>query len=199
VLTYGGGKTHALITLLHLVSEPDRLPDLPAVHEFTEHIGIRLPRARVAILAFDRLDPVMGMDVRAPDGTTARLKYPWSVLAYQLGGREGLRLLGCEDDGEREGPPFTNVLEDLLRLPGKEGLSTLILIDEVLMWARTKIETEPVWHSRLETFFQCLTQAATKVDTCAIVASLLATDPSKSDTLGKEILRDLSNIFRRQQ
>jgi len=30
VLTYGGGKTHALITLLHLVSEPDRLPDLPA-------------------------------------------------------------------------------------------------------------------------------------------------------------------------
>src|SRR5229473_7266283 len=55
-LTYGGGKTHALITLFHLVSDPKALPDLPAVQEFVEHIGIPLPRARVAVLAFDKLD-----------------------------------------------------------------------------------------------------------------------------------------------
>ena len=31
-LTYGGGKTHTLITLFHLVNNPDKLPaDLPAV------------------------------------------------------------------------------------------------------------------------------------------------------------------------
>src|SRR5437870_8737833 len=29
VLTYGGGKTHSLITLYHLVNEPGKLPDLP--------------------------------------------------------------------------------------------------------------------------------------------------------------------------
>jgi predicted AAA+ superfamily ATPase len=29
-LTYGGGKTHTLITLYHLVSDPAALPDLPA-------------------------------------------------------------------------------------------------------------------------------------------------------------------------
>jgi predicted AAA+ superfamily ATPase len=32
-LTYGGGKTHSLITLYHLVSAPDRLPKLPAVND----------------------------------------------------------------------------------------------------------------------------------------------------------------------
>src|SRR5271168_3935262 len=28
-LTYGGGKTHSLITLYHLVHDPAKLPDLP--------------------------------------------------------------------------------------------------------------------------------------------------------------------------
>src|SRR3989304_1972138 len=46
-LTYGGGKTHTLITLYHLVSDLSRLPDLPAVQEFRQHIGIALPGARV--------------------------------------------------------------------------------------------------------------------------------------------------------
>src|ERR1051326_3693567 len=30
-LTYGGGKTHTLITLFHLVEKPAKLPNLPAV------------------------------------------------------------------------------------------------------------------------------------------------------------------------
>ncbi len=42
-LTYGGGKTHTLITLLHLVSDPAGLPELPAVQEFVQHSGIRPP------------------------------------------------------------------------------------------------------------------------------------------------------------
>ena len=48
-------------------------------------------------------------------------------------------------------------------------------------------------------FFQYLTQAVTKVDRCAIVASLLATDPGKSDTLGKELTNELYAIFRRER
>src|ERR671910_459501 len=52
-LTYGGGKTHTLITLFHLVNDPESLPDLPAVAEFTQHIGMTPPRARVATLCFD--------------------------------------------------------------------------------------------------------------------------------------------------
>jgi predicted AAA+ superfamily ATPase len=55
-LTYGGGKTHTLITMHHLVNNPDTLPDLPAVHEFTETIGQKPPQARVAALCFNKLD-----------------------------------------------------------------------------------------------------------------------------------------------
>ena len=198
-LTYGGGKTHTLITLYHLVTSPSTLPKLPTVDEFISHIGMVPPRARVATLTFDRLDPETGMDVRAPDGTVARFKYPWTVLAYQLGGAEGLEALGMEGEVERETPPFTNVLTDILQLPGKDDQATLILMDEVLMWARTKADESTAWCSRLQDFFQCLTQAATSVDRCCIVASLLATDPRKSDTRGKEITHDLYAIFRRER
>lgn len=198
-LTYGGGKTHTLITLYHLASGAEHLPDLPAVHEFTSHIGIPLPRACVAVLPFDKLDVESGMNVCGPTGDVRRLKQPWSVLAFQIAGADGLRLLHAEGaDAERQSAPAENLLTELLELPGKQGLSTLVLIDEVLMYAREKVGLDPVWRDRLVDFFQYLTQAAVRVDHCAIVASLLATEPRKSDSLGKEITRDLYAIFRRQ-
>src|SRR3990172_8945263 len=43
-LTYGGGKTHTLITMRHLVHDPTKLPDLPAVAEFIQEIGQRPPQ-----------------------------------------------------------------------------------------------------------------------------------------------------------
>src|SRR5512136_882067 len=55
-LTYGGGKTHTLITLRHLVNDPANLPKLPAVNEFVEAIGQVPPKARVSALCFDKLD-----------------------------------------------------------------------------------------------------------------------------------------------
>lgn len=199
-LTYGGGKTHTLITLYHLVDDPANLPDLPAVREFVEHIGRTPSRARIAVLSFDKLDVEKGMEVRGPDGKTRWLKNPWSVLAYQLAGSEGLKLLHAEgNDAERESAPAENLLIDLLSFPGKHGFSTLILIDEVMMYAREKVGFDPAWRSKILNFFQYLTQAATKVDRCAIVASLLATDPAKSDTLGKELIGELYNIFRRER
>jgi hypothetical protein len=91
-LTYGGGKTHTLITLLHLVADPPTLPKLPAVAEFVEAIGQTPPKARVAGLCFDKLDVEKGMQVRSPGSKVRTLKQPWSVLAYQLAGDEGLKI-----------------------------------------------------------------------------------------------------------
>jgi hypothetical protein len=199
-LTYGGGKTHTEITLYHLVRDPDALPDLPSVQEFLQHIGRTPPRPQVAVLAFDKLDAEKGMEVRGPRGETRWLKHPWSVLAFQLAGAEGLKRLHPEGlDAERDSAPAEPLLDDLLRAPAGKGLSTLVLIDETLMYVREKVGLDPVWRGRLVNFFQYLTQAATKVDTCCVVASLLATDPNKSDTLGKELVNELYAIFRRER
>ncbi|MBL0059014.1 MAG: ATP-binding protein [Elusimicrobia bacterium] len=199
-LTYGGGKTHTLITLRHLVNDPEKLPGLPTVAEFVGEIGQKPPQCRIAGLCFDKLDVEKGMDVRSPDGKTRTLKHPWSVLAYQLAGDTGLKVLHASNRAEeRETAPAENVLIELLELPGKDGLGTLVLIDEVLMYAREKVAQDREWRSKLVNFFQYLTQAATKVDRCCLVASLLATDPRKSDTLGREIQAELYDIFQRQR
>ncbi len=198
-LTYGGGKTHSLITLHHLFADPDRLPEVPAVQQFRQHVGFELPRARVAALPFDKLDVEKGMEVLAPDGSRRMLSYPWSALAFQIAGDEGLKILHARDLAEeRATPPAENLLAELLGRPAREGLATLVLLDEVLMYARVQAGHDPSWRDRLTDFFQYLTQAATRVDRCAIVASLLATDPARGDELGKGILRDLHTIFRRQ-
>ncbi len=182
-LTYGGGKTHTLVTLFHLVNDPANLPNLPAVDEFTIHIGITPPQARVAALTFDKLDVEKGMEVRSPDGELRWLKNPWSVLAFQIAGADGLKLLNAEGkDEERDSTPAENLLIELLAKPQQQGLSTLILIDEVLMYAREKAMLDENWRTKLVNFFQYLTQAAIKVDRCAIVASLLATDPIRQRT-----------------
>lgn len=200
-LTYGGGKTHSLITLYHLVNAPERLPNLPSVQEFRQHTsGMTPPKARVAVLPFDKLDVEKGMEVHSPGGERRWLRQPWSVLGFQIAGSEGLRLLHAEgSDQERESPPAENLLRELLALPAKENLATLVLIDEVLTYAREKAGLDPQWRHRLQDFFQYLTQAATKVDRVCIVASLLATDPRKSDDLGKEIAQELYAIFRRER
>ena len=199
-VNYGGGKTHTLITLRHLVHDPAALPDLPAVQVFEADIGPEVPKARVAALCFDKIDLEKGVETLAPDETARMLRHPWSILAFQLAGPDGLRLIHAEGkDEERDTPPAEPLLAELLSAPQREGLSTLVLLDEVLMYMRARIEAEPDWRGRLRNFFQYLTQAVVKVDRCALVASLLASDPRKHDDFGNELLRDVSDVFGRQK
>ena len=199
-LTYGGGKTHTLVTLRHLVHDPAALPSLPTVEHFKSHIGVPLPPACVVALSFDKLDVEKGMQVRGPQGELRWLKHPWSVLAFQLAGEDGLRQLHADGQAEeRETPPAEPLLAALLARPQTDGRATLVLIDEVLMYAREKAALGEVWRGRLADFFQYLCQAVTKVDRCALVASLLASDPDKSDQFGKELSAQIFEIFNRQR
>ncbi len=199
-LTYGGGKTHTLVTLRHLVHDPAELPSIPTVEHFKSHIEAPLPQACVVALSFDKLDVEKGMQVRGPQGELRWLKHPWSVLAFQIAGEDGLRALHADGKAEeRETPPAEPLLAALLSRPQADGLSTLVLIDEVLMYAREKAALGEEWRGRLIDFFQYLCQAATKVDRCALVASLLASDPEKSDPFGKELSAQIFEIFNRQR
>ena len=202
-MTYGGGKTHTLITLHHLFHDPDALPDLKTVREFREHCDVELPRATTAALCFDKIDVEKGIrDVQGPNGETRTLLHPWNILAFQLAGEEGLRILHGDDFAEeRDTAPAEPLLVEVIeRQQEADGRATLILLDEVMMYARARAVRDRTWVDRLQNFFQALTQAVAKVDRAAIVASLLATDPKEtSDEFGKGVLRDLANVFQRQR
>ena len=132
---------------------PASCPTCPPFAKFEAHIGFKAPRARVAALCFDKIDIEKGVETPGPDGTLRTLRYPWSVLAWQLAGADGLRLIHSDGrDAERETPPAEPLLVELLTTPQADDLSTLVLLDEVLMYLRVQVEMDPSWRGRLISF-----------------------------------------------
>ena len=195
-VAYGGGKTHALIALLHLAEQGNQLNTHRTVQEFVGFSGIdSLPQARVALLPFDKFDVIEGLSVLGPDGTRRQVNTPWGALAYQLAGDEGLaRVAPHEADYATPAEP---ILVKLLSAPKAAGLSTLVLIDETLMYMRGAVNDDPRRLGTLQDFFQGLTQAVGKVDGAALVASLISHEMVSDDPTGIQCLNALENVFRR--
>ena len=195
-VTYGGGKTHALIALLHLAERGSELKSHPTVKEFMGFSEMNpLPQARVALLPFDKFDVKVGLSVFSPDGTQRQVKTPWGALAYQLAGDEGLAKVAAHEADYIT--PAEPLLVELLKAPQTEGLSTLILIDETLLYARNAVNDDPRRLGILQDFFQMLTQAASRVDRAAIVASLITSDVVSDDPTGVQVLNAIGGVFRR--
>ena len=195
-VTYGGGKTHALIALLHLAERGFEFKSHPTVKEFMGFSGIDpLPQTRVALLPFDQFDVKTGLSVYSPDGKQRRVNTPWGALAYQLAGDEGLEKVA---DHEADYiTPAEPLLVELLKAPQRGGLSTLILIDETLLYVRGAVNDDPKRLGILQDFFQMLTQAVSAVDRAALVASLITSDVVSNDPTGVEVLRALEHVFNR--
>ncbi len=195
-VAYGGGKTHSLITLLHLAENGIELQTHPTVQEFMAFSGLKsLPRTRVAILPFDEFDVKNGLVVVSPEGKKKSFKTPWGALAYQLAGDEGLAIVADHETDYIN--PAEQPLVDLLKLPHAEGLSTLILLDEALMYTRAAVNDDSKRFGILQDFFQALTQAVEKVSNASIVASLITSDIIADDPTGVRVLKMLEGVFRR--
>ena len=201
--TYGGGKTHALITLFHLACAPETRLVGQSVEQIKQFSGlVSFPKARVVVLPFDKIDTERGMETPSgvADEAPLWLRHPWSILAYQLRGLEGLRSLHATGEAaERESAPTENLLTPLLTTQSGEAAGTLILIDEVLMYARAMLDIKPEWGIQLINFFQALTQATVKVPRCALVASLLANDPARNDPKGRQYAQEVAEVFKRDE
>jgi hypothetical protein len=119
---YGGGKTHALIALIHVVNG---MPGVTNAAEFLD--PALLPRGRVRVAAFDgeNADPINGHSLG--DGVYA--KTPWGELAYALAGKVGYERVRASD--EQAIAPGAETLRELF---GDEP--ALILLDELSIYLR---------------------------------------------------------------
>ena len=195
-VAYGGGKTHSLITLLHLAENGTELQTHSTVQEFMAFSDLgTLPRTRVAILPFDEFDVKKGLSVVSPDGKRKQVQTPWGALAYQLAGDKGFEIV-AEHEADYINPQ-EQPLRDLLKIPQAEGRSTLILLDEALMYTRAAVNDDPNRFGILQDFFQALTQAVEKVSNAAIIASLITSDIVGEDPNGVRVLKMLEGVFHR--
>jgi hypothetical protein len=194
-VAYGGGKTHSLITLLHLAEQGHNLAHHPTVAEFRDFAGLStLPAARVALLPGDKHDIHEGLEVFAPDGRSRRVSTLWGALAYQVAGDAGYARVKDHDEGFTT--PAEPILVDLLRESTRQGGGVLILIDEALWYYRTLVNDNPRRLGIIQDFYQVLTQAVSKVEQAVLVASLLDSR-GMEDATAKECMTALDAVFER--
>lgn len=119
---YGGGKTHALIALIHAAHG---MPGVSNVDEFID--PVLLPAAGVRIAAFDgeNADPSNGRSL----GNGLRAYTPWGEIAYALAGGEGYARVRKSD--ENGVAPGAGTIQELFG-----NSPVLILIDELSVYLR---------------------------------------------------------------
>jgi predicted AAA+ superfamily ATPase len=168
--TFGGGKTHSMIALYHLLSgvAPADLPaDLLGV---LGDVGVReVPAVPRAVLVGTAMKP--GQPELKPDGTEVRTM--WGELAWQLGGSEAYALLA---DSDRAGTSPGDALDAVFDLVGP----CLILIDEWVAYARQLFDDDKV-HAAGSfdthfTFAQALTEAVKRSPGVLLVVSIPASE-----------------------
>lgn len=187
---FGGGKTHSMLALFHLLS--DVLPtSLPGVEPLMHEAGVAsLPPVRRAVLVGQALSA--GIPRPKPDGTVTRTL--WGELAWQLLGADGYAYVA---EADRDGvSPGSDALVALFRATGP----SLILIDEWVLYLRQLYHVSSLPGGSFDanlSFAQSLTEAARAVDHTLLVASLPASDIEIGGEGGKQALDRLRNTFSR--
>jgi Protein of unknown function (DUF499) len=175
VTQFGGGKTHTLAALYHLVKNPGVAEKDSGVRSVLLEGGkLDIPETRVAVLVGNAWDPREGRET------------PWIDIARQLAGDAGVAVLGPK---ARTSPPGTETLTELFRLSGGR---VLILLDEGLNLVNRHRDLADSFHS----FIQNLTVALTATTHSAAVISLPRSQVEMTD-FDREWQEKITKVVRR--
>ncbi len=168
---YGGGKTHALIALSHIVRTPTGIANLS---EFIEPSDMPTGTARVAAFDGENADPASGHELEPG----LRAFTPWGEIAYRLAGRQGFETIKAND--EQGIAPGADNLRALFG-----GEPSLILLDELALYLRA-VKGRPV-ADQLTRFLTNLFKAVEGTPNAAIVYTLaIGKDGIATDAYGDE-------------
>lgn len=191
---FGGGKTHSLIALFHLVRHADILIDPPSGSDtntsreitnilreagFTDHpTGL----GEIAVLDGTHLSPTDAKVTEAGDP----LDTLWGEMAYQLAGQQGYDIVG---EASRQGvAPGQAQLDVLFEHVGP----CVILIDELVAYWRNTVDSDSVF-----TFLQALTQSVSACNNVALVVTLPESQEEAGGERGRAALETLEQLFHR--
>ena len=191
---FGGGKTHSLIALYHLVRHADILMDPPSgsdsstshqIISILEEAGyIEDPSGlgEIAVLDGTHLSPT---DQRRTENDDP-LNTLWGEMAYQLGGQAGYEIVG---EAARKGiAPGQAQLDALFEHVGP----CVILIDELVAYWRNDVDSE-----RIFTFLQALTQSVSGSRDAALVVTIPGSQEEAGGQRGIQALETLERLFAR--
>lgn len=194
---FGGGKTHSLIALYHLVHSPRALLELPdkqiyartrvELNEIVAEAG-----ATPETLADNiEISVLSGTILSTTDSETTSggdpLNTLWGWMAYQLGGQAGYEMVG---EAARQGTaPGGKQLDQLFDSVGP----CVILIDELVAYVRNAGAME----DNVYTFIQALTESVRRSANAVLVVTLPEHAQEAGGERGMEALNRLDAVFGR--
>ena len=193
---FGGGKTHSLIALYHLVTSADALINPPTDGEHDQ-----ISKDIRAIMQEAGWDPdadvhpkiavLGGTYFSTTDSTVTETGDPlntlWGIMAHQLGGQEAYELVG---QASRQGTaPGGAQLDQLFKHVGP----CVILMDELVAYVRNAGSAK----DSIYTFLQALTESVRRSKNVALVVTLPEGQVEAGDEAGAEALNRLDRLFGR--
>jgi predicted AAA+ superfamily ATPase len=187
---FGGGKTHSMIAIYHLLSGRVRTSELEGIEGVLKKAGTKnVPKASFAVLVGSDLDPS-----RPKISGKTKLNTLWGQMAYQIGGKEAYEIVRAAD--EKGVSPGSDTLIEILDDYGP----CVVLIDEMVTYIRNIYGVEGLPSGSFDSnisFIHSLTEAVKRSKSGLLVASIPESDVEIGGTAGKAVLARIDVIFNR--
>ena len=194
---FGGGKTHSLIALYHLIARINKLRDLPAedkydrlrkeIEDILNEAGCdtdTLLNANVSVLVGTYLSMTDADETQQGDP----LNTLWGMMSDQLGGQDAYNIVR---KAAIEGTaPGGNQLDALFEHVGP----SVILMDELVAYVRN---VQGTTQESIYTFFQAVTESVKRTKNVTLVATLPEGQIQAGGEGGMTVLDTLESILER--
>lgn len=196
---FGGGKTHSMLALYHMMRGRVSLDKIPNVKPVLKRAGVSaLPKANVAVLVGTALDPTKSKRPNNMPGIT--INTLWGEMAAQLADSAGNpKLYDYVKEADKKGvSPGSEALKNLF----DAAAPCLILMDELVAYAKKIYGANGLPAGTFDnfiSFIQEMTEAARASKNSIVVASIPESDIEIGGEAGKVALETIEHTFGRME
>ena len=196
---FGGGKTHSMLALYHIMRGRVSIDKIPNVKHVLERAGIAaLPKANVAVLVGTAVDPTRPKRPNNMPGIT--INTLWGEMAAQLAESAGNpKLYDYVKEADKKGvSPGSEALKNLF----DEAAPCLILMDELVAYAKKLYGASSLPAGTFDNFISFiheLTEAARASKNSLVVASIPESDIEIGGEAGRTALETIEHHFGRME
>lgn len=196
---FGGGKTHSMLALYHMMRGRVALEKIPNIKPVLTTAGVAaLPKANVAVLVGTALDPTKARRPQNFPGIT--INTLWGEMAAQLAESAGNpALYEIVKEADKKGvSPGSEAIKNLF----DACAPCLVLMDELVAYAKKLYGVQGLPAGSFDnfiTFIQEITEAARASKNSLVVASIPESDIEIGGEAGKSALETIEHTFGRME
>lgn len=196
---FGGGKTHSMLALYHLMRGRVPIDSMANVKPVFDEAGVAaLPKVSVAVLVGTALNPTKSR--RPPNMPGITINTLWGEMAAQLAESAGdPALYDYVRDADRKGvSPGSKAMADLFDACGP----CLVLMDELVAYAKKLYGADGLPAGTFDnfiTFIQEITEAARASRNSLVVASIPESELEVGGEAGQQALDAIEHTFGRME